>query len=313
MPLDFFEGQRQINTWGGRIQQYLRSSVFKRTTASCFVLLIYIIVGRSIEDYIGRDLVFPADEVSLVGAALSLLMVLRTNSAYDRWWEGRKLWGALVNNCRNLALKVKNSVDVEGEEAARAQSLIVSFPYALMEHLRGGPTELSFNKIEEPVPSEVTHLPAHISGELFGLLRQWRDSGKVHKFDHHLIDQHLVSLLDICGACERIRNTPLPLAHRALIPQILILYLLVVPLGLALTPVNLLVTMAISYFLLGLELAAEDIEEPFGRDCHDLPLDQLCANIERSVREILRKVDGTEASECEETTEPKPDGSDSDS
>ena len=287
MPVDFFAGQRQINSWGGRIADYLSSSVFRKTLGSCFVLIIYVVVGRSLEDYFGVDLQLPVNDVSLFGAALSLLMVLRTNSAYDRWWEGRKLWGALVNNCRNLALKITAMAEVEEEEYRRAQELIVTFPVAMKEHLRAGASEETISHLSQPCPEHVTHFPAYLSGELFKLVRQWRSDGKLDKIDQHLIDAHISSLMDICGACERIRNTPLPLTHRALIPQLLGLYLLVVPLGLQLTALNLIVTLGVSYFMLGLEIAAEDIEEPFGHDCNDLPLDLISDNIGRSVNEIF--------------------------
>ena len=229
----------------------------------------------------------PIADVSLFAAALSLLMVLRTNSAYDRWWEGRKLWGSLVNNCRNLALKITAMAEVDEKEMARAQELIVAFPYVLKEHLRTGDTADAVSKLSVPCPDHISHVPGYISGQLFRLVRSWRDSGNLNKMDHHLIDQHISSFLDICGACERIRNTPLPLAHRALIPQLLGLYLLVVPLGLEHNPVNIFVTLGVSYFLLGLEIAAEDIEEPFGYDCNDLPLDLISKNIQRSVDEVF--------------------------
>ena len=287
MPVDFFAGQRQINTWGGRIGDYLGSSVFRRTIGSCLILVVYVIIGRSIEDHFGFNLHLPVNDVSLFGAALSLLMVLRTNSAYDRWWEGRKLWGALVNNCRNLSLKITSMAQVNEEEFQRAEELIVTFPIALKEHLRNGATEKTIGHLSVPCPDHVTHFPAYLSGELFSLIRGWRADAKLDKIDQHLIDSHISSLMDICGACERIRNTPLPLTHRALIPQLLALYLLVVPLGLELTVLNLIVTLGVSYFMLGLEIAAEDIEEPFGHDCNDLPLDLISDNIGRSVKEVF--------------------------
>lgn len=288
-----------MNTWGGRIKAYFRSSVFKRTVGSCAVLLVYIWVGRKIENYFGVDIHIPVNDVSLFAAALSLLMVLRTNSAYDRWWEGRKLWGALVNNCRNLAIKITAMADVNDEEMEKAQKIITSFPFALKEHLRKGSNQAPSELLGAPAAENVSHIPGYLSQEMFKLVRSWRESDQLKKWDHHLIDQHIVSFLDICGACERIRNTPLPLAHRALIPQLLMLYLVVVPLGLEFTAMNVLINMAVAYFLLGLELAAEDIEEPFGHDCHDLPLDQISKNIKRSVDEIFANAHWRESTPAE--------------
>lgn len=288
MPIDFFEGQRQINSWGARVSEYVQSKVFRRTVGSCGVLLIYIGIGQLVEHHYSVRLQIPVYDVSLFAAALSLLMVLRTNSAYDRWWEGRKLWGALVNNCRNLALKVSVMGQVSPEELRKAESLITTFPKALRDHLRGGTTDDTVYSLSEPPREDIAHIPAYISMEMFRLVRRWREAGHLNKFDHHLIDQHIVSFMDICGACERIRNTPLPLAHRALIPQLLGLYLLLVPLGIEFTFMNVFLTLGVSYFFIGLELAAEDIEDPFGHDCLDLPLDLISGNIERSVKEIFR-------------------------
>lgn len=269
------------------MREYVASTLFRRTVGICALLLVYIWVGRKIENYIDMEVSLPINDVSLYAAALSLLMVLRTNSSYDRWWEGRKLWGALVNNCRNLALKINAAAEADPEELQRAEKLIISFPKALRDHLREGVTPETLAGQPEECPEGVTHLPAYISGQMFQLIRKWREEGKLHKFDHHLIDQHVVSFMDICGACERIRNTPLPLAHRALIPQLLGLYLLVVPLGLEFNLINASLSLGVSYFLIALELAAEDIEEPFGHDCSDLPLDQISKNIGRSVNEIF--------------------------
>src|SRR5690606_22425939 len=123
--------------------------------------------------------------------------------------------------CRNLALKITVMADVSDEELAQAQELITTFPVALKEHLREGATQETLSHLSKPCPDYVSHFPAYLSGEMFRLARKWRDEEKVNKLDHHLIDQHIVSFMDICGACERIRNTPLPMAHRALIPQLL--------------------------------------------------------------------------------------------
>ena len=287
MPVNFYEGQKQVQTWGDRVFTFLGTKVFKKTGACCLMLGVYVWLGHAVENYFHVRLQLPANDTALVGAALSILMVLRTNSAYDRWWEGRKHWGALVNNCRNLALKVKTMSATSAEERALMGTYIVLFPYVLRDHLRDGVTEATLSRLPEPVPPDLFSLPAHIAERIFAIAKSWRDEEKLHRLDHHLMDSHISSLMDICGACERIRNTPLPLVYRALIPQLLVLYLVVAPLGLVLTPANLILTMLVGYFLIGLELVAEEIEEPFGTDDDDLQLDRISKGIERSVRQIL--------------------------
>lgn len=287
MPVDFFEGHRQVETWTSRIWQFRRSGVFRKTLASCCVLLLYIGLGHAVESYFHLQFSIPTREGAAFGAALSILMVLRTNSAYDRWWEGRKHWGALVNTCRNLALKMQIFSKADEDRKALAGDYIVLFPYALRDHLRSGILDSTLARCPHPLPEGVTHVPAYVAGRLFQIAKGWRDQNLLDKIDDHLIDQHISALMDICGACERIRNTPLPLAHRALIPQLLALYLILVPTSMEFNVGNLVFSFVMSYFLIGLELVAEDIEEPFGTDDDDLPLDRLSETIERSVRQII--------------------------
>lgn len=287
MPVDFFEGHRQVETWTSRILQFRRSGVFKKTLASCCVLILYIGLGHALQNYFRVQFNIPTREGAAFGAALSILMVLRTNSAYDRWWEGRKHWGCLVNTCRNLALKVQIFSKADEDKKALAGDYIVLFPYTLRDHLRAGILDSTLARSPHPLPEGVTHVPAYVAGRLFQIVKGWRDQGLLDKIDDHLIDQHISALMDICGACERIRNTPLPLAHRALIPQLLALYLILVPISMEFNAANLVFSFVMSYFLIGLELVAEDIEEPFGTDDDDLPLDRLSETIERSVRQII--------------------------
>ncbi len=291
MPVNFYEGQKQVQTWGGRVIAFLGTKVFKKTGACCLMLAIYVWVGHMVENYFHVRLQLPAGDTAAIGAALSILMVLRTNSAYDRWWEGRKHWGSLVNNCRNLALKVETMSSASDREKALVGTYISLFPYVLRDHLRHGVSETTLSRLPEPAPADLYNVPAFIAERVFSIVKGWRDKDLLHRLDHHLMDPHISSLMDICGACERIRNTPLPLVYRALIPQLLVLYLVVVPLGVQLTTANLVLTLIIGYFLIGLELVAEEIEEPFGTDDDDLQLDRICKGIERSVRQILPELD----------------------
>jgi putative membrane protein len=287
MPVDFYEGRKQVQTWGDRVLTFLGTRVFKKTAACCLMLLLYDMAAHALESYLEVQLDLPSSDTAVFGAALSILMVLRTNSAYDRWWEGRKHWGALVNTCRNLALKVEALSQADPTEKALAGRYIALFPYVLRDHLREGITEKTWSSFPEPVNRQLSHLPAYVTSRLMAILAGWREKGLLSPLDHHLIDRQVNAWMEICGACERIRNTPLPLAHRALIPQLLVLYLVVVPISLPATVANAVLTFVMGYFLIGLELVAEEIEEPFGTDDDDLQLDRLCKGIERSVRETI--------------------------
>ncbi len=287
MSIDFYEGQRQVHSWGARILAFVHSSVFLRLLTSGTVLFLYLCVAQFIMFKLDWSLNIEISDVKILGAIISMLIVLRTNSAYERWWEARKLWGQLVNESRNLALKIRTMVDSGDQDLELAQEYIASFPLCLRDHLRDGLQETTLAALPEPLPESVTHVPAYVAGKLFAILKRWKSKGQLDRLDHHLIDQHVKALMDICGACERILNTPLPLSHRALIPQLLAIYLIIVPLAVDLDVAYALIGMGACYFLLGLELIAEEIEEPFGEGTDDLPLDTLANNIGRSVREIF--------------------------
>lgn len=219
---------------------------------------------------------------------MGVLLVFRTNSAYDRWWEGRKLWGQLINESRNLSLKMKAYAHVTPSELADFGRLQSAFAFALMKHLRDEP---GLNKIPgfENAPEDPAHAPAYITDLMFQRIRVWRDQGKIDGFGLMQIDPHVRALMDICGACERIKNSPIALSYRAIIRQGIGLNLLGLPWYLApdcqiwTVPV----TLVAAYFMIGLELIAEDIEEPFGHGDDNLPLDKLCQTIDASVHQIL--------------------------
>ncbi|MCA9795776.1 MAG: hypothetical protein KC910_28405, partial [Candidatus Eremiobacteraeota bacterium] len=171
VPLDFFAGQRPIANWGSRIRQFLGSSVFRRTTSCVLGLTAYTAVGNYVQDYFHTDILLPAGGQALFGAALSILLVLRTNSAYDRWWEGRKLWGALTNECRNLAVKLKTMADVDPAELALARGWLAAFPPCLRDHLRQGVSDETLSVLPEPIPAGQSHVPGFVSSRLFALVR----------------------------------------------------------------------------------------------------------------------------------------------
>lgn len=258
----------------GRALAFTGHTVFRRLLGAVALLALYSLVDDYFWGWLHEHVPVPNEVRTLLGAALSVLLVLRTNTAYDRWWEGRKLWGQLINDCRNLALKVQTMVAAPELEKARLAVAIGAFPRRLCEHLRAA------------TPA-VPHAPAEAAGKIFQRLQGWREAGFLDGHTHQMLDRHASALMDICGACERIRNTPLPLSHRALIPQLLICYLVLLPVDMPSTWGSMVVVCALGYFLLGLELIAEELEQPFGLDSDDLPMEQFCQTIRRSADEAL--------------------------
>jgi ion channel-forming bestrophin family protein len=236
---------------------------------------------------------------SLLGLILSIVLVFRTNTAYDRWWEGRKQWGMLVNHSRNLAIQVDACFpgDDHASRAAFAR-LIANFAVALSGHLRGG---VDTSALIEPGPVEddgrpdrdgaatTGHRPAQIAHAIVARIHDARRDGAIDGFDLLTLKPHTQALLDVAGACERIRKTPIPFSYNVFIKLFIVAYATILPVGLVPEYGYLAVplTMLLVFALLGLELMAEEIEEPFGLDCNDLPTGTIAATIRADVADLL--------------------------
>lgn len=232
----------------------------------------------------------------LLGFALSLLLVFRTNTAYDRWWEGRKLWGALVNNSRNLAIKL-NSLLPAGDKEQREffRKIIPVYATVLREHLQAETTRLALDEKAHPELASLIqdkHAPNQIArimhDRILLLYRQGAITGEQLLF----INPELTSFTDICGACERIKNTPIPYSYSAFIKKFIFLYVMTLPFGYvhALGYLVIPVVALVFYVLTSLEVIAEEIEDPFGNDPNDLPMHKIADNIDKHVGEILQDV-----------------------
>lgn len=222
------------------------------------------------------------------GLVLSALIGFRTKAAYDRWWEGRCLWGELTNHSRNLCLKAVRLADPPAADRRELFDLVAGFPYALMRHLRDGLKlqEVSGFETDAATPA---HVPAELAGRVMGLIRKWKAEGRIDGFSQLALDPHALAYMNICGACEKVRNTPLPGTFLALLRHGLLLSFLLLPWHLVqvLGAWAILVQAVIVYFLLGIELTAEEVEQPFGFDPDDLPLEQFGATVRRNAAELL--------------------------
>lgn len=230
---------------------------------------------------------------SLMGFALSLLLVFRTNSAYDRWWEARKLWGQLVNVSRNLAIKVAAILPADDAQTrAEFARLIGAFPRALQVHLRSERTRLALDAAAHPELEGLDpkkHVPAQITSLLHAHAHQSYRRGAVSGDQLIGLATDLTAFMDICGACERIKNTPIPYSYSSFIKKFIVIYSLTLPVGFvfSLGYIAIPVVVFIFYVLASLEVIAEEIEEPFGTDTNDLPLERLSAMIASDARELL--------------------------
>lgn len=265
--------------------------------------LVFMVLFTSAVCYVILEIIHPdKDEFtsttalhSLLGIVLGLFLVFRINSAYDRWWEGRKLWGAMVNSTRNFALKL-NAYLAEQDKENREwfSKMIPNFVHASKEHLRKG-VQLSALEIPDEgfldAIKKANHKPNAIAGLLYNKVNALYMAKKLTGEQFFVLDKELKDFIDIIGACERIKNTPIPYSYSMYIKKFVFIYIITLPFGFVTTfkYVTIPTVLLIAFVLLSVELIAEEIEDPFGRDVNDLPTDELAEKIKDNVQEILVK------------------------
>ncbi len=243
---------------------------------------------------------------TLASPALFLLLVFRTNASYDRWWESRKVWGATINTCRDIARQIVMRCP-DREVSRKAVNQIAAFPYVLTAHLRGAggssaisqDLKVSNDKFLEETLDRLLgeedrkyimskkHRPMTLLMELSDTVRKT----ELSTFDRLAMDNANTKMLDYIGMCERTFKSPIPVFYTRHTARFLITWLLFLPLGLYpnLNPHWLVVpvTIALSYFLLGIEELGVQIEEPFSV----LPLLNMAEGIEGSITEALNSAE----------------------
>jgi ion channel-forming bestrophin family protein len=220
---------------------------------------------------------------------LGLLMSFRNRVAYDRWWEARSLWGQLTNDSRNLAAKLAAFLPRDLLVGSRVAEYLAGFAVALKRHLRDEELRLRDLPGLETEAADPAHVPLYLAGRLFAVVADWKRAGHLDGATLWVLDVHLRGLLDVCGACEKIRHTPLSPSYKTLLRTGLLLNVLAEPwltmpeIGFWGVPVFLLVC----FFLLGVELIDSVVEEPFGSERDDLDLDRYCRTIHDGVAASL--------------------------
>jgi putative membrane protein len=228
---------------------------------------------------------------------LGLLLVFRTNTAYERFWEGRKAWGLLVNTVRNLSRQILVAI-AEKEPSDRqakiaAVKLLPAFAIALKLHLRSEPvnTELEANLSVEQFDHLKTmrHPPLEIAFWISSYLQDQSIKEKLDRYQLNDMLQLLHQMVDVIGICERILRTPIPLAYSIHLKQLLMIYSLSLPFQMVdqLQWMTGPIVALISFTLLGIEEIGIQIEDPFGHDANDLPLDNICNVMTRNIEDLV--------------------------
>lgn len=225
----------------------------------------------------------------MLGFVISLLLVFRTNTAYERWWEGRKLWGSLTNTSRNLAMKI-NAVLPKDDEFNRTffREHIVEYAFALKRHLRGHQRDSEVFQSNVIIDHEL-HKPNHIAALMYTRLNDLYNQKIISGTQLLFLNEEFRAFTDICGACERIKSTPIPFSYSVFIKKFIFFYVMSLPFGyvFSLGYIAVPIVVFVFYVLASLELIAEEIENPFGVDDNDLPLTMMSKNIQKHVGEIL--------------------------
>lgn len=268
-----------------------RGSMMKQMLPQLLIVFVLSVVAVWTEGYIfSRKVPLNATPFTLVGVALALFLGFRNSSAYDRWWEGRKLWGSLVNTMRSLT---RQALTMTGDASDKREfiNMLIAFTYAMRDQLRGD----VFSRSAELLPPELAAEVDRARYKPFIILRamgEWVTERQREQAFGEItttaIDRNLVELSNILGGCERIASTPVPFAYSVMIHRVVYFYCALLPFGLVdailwMTPP---VATVLAYAFIALDSLAAELEMPFGRDDNGLALDAISLNIELSILEM---------------------------
>ncbi|WP_208644892.1 bestrophin family protein [Mucilaginibacter kameinonensis] len=231
---------------------------------------------------------------TLFGLALALFLGFRNSASYERFWEGRKLWGALLNDTRSLARQAFSTTGYQtaDQEPQAFVKLLIALTYSLKHQLRGTDAKAD---LEQMLPAELAlqigqtkYKPIMLLSEMGSWVRTVKAEGKIDSIIQVSFEESFNKLSDIVGGCERIASTPIPYSYRVLLHRTVYLYCFMLPFGLVdslgwLTP---LIVVFIAYTFVAFEAIADEIEEPFGTEANDLALNAMCRMIETTLLEI---------------------------
>jgi len=227
---------------------------------------------------------------------LGLLLVFRTNTSYDRFWDGRKAWGIIVVNSRNLARQVAlhwpTKAPASSKDRDALLNLLIAFSLATKQHLRSEPID---DQLQALVSSEqaqslaaAKHPPLQVAGWIGAHLQKALQQGIIDSNQASNLNQSLNQMVEGLSSCERISTTPLPIAYRVYLKRLILIYCVGLPFrwvseihGWAIPMVAI-----VSFILLGLEEVGRELENPFGHDANDLPINDICQTIANNVNEV---------------------------
>lgn len=238
---------------------------------------------------------------TILGTVISLLLAFKSNQAYDRWWEARTIWGAIVNDSRSLTRQlltfIDNSYSMEDEKAfcERMAKRQIAWCQALSRHLRGQDPLEGLHRLLSPDDMEYIKRYSNIPVALLELqgtdIRNALKLGWINEYQQVQIDKTLSAFSNQMGGCERIKNTVFPVTYSVYIHFSLILFVMLLPFGLieffGLATILLVIAIASSFFLI--EKMAIHLQDPFENKPTDTPTTAICQTIERDIKQMLKE------------------------
>ncbi|PTQ13287.1 bestrophin [Sphingomonas oleivorans] len=272
----------------GDIVFALRGSIVpriaRRVAAMVLLAIAAVLLAGRYPDLFARFSVLP---FTLIGIALSVFMSFRNNACYDRWWEGRRQWGQLVVDIRSF-IRATAHLDLHVREPLLIG--LCGFTHALAARLRDEDEQAAACRwIDDPVRDEAPNLPDAVLREVGLACSRLARSGEISEWRYTVLEARLAGLTGVQAACERIHATPLPFAYTLLLHRTAYLFCGLLPFALAgslgwATPF---LVAIVCYTFFGLDALGDELEDPFGREANDLPLDAMVRMIERELLAAL--------------------------
>ncbi|SFC54748.1 putative membrane protein [Flexibacter flexilis DSM 6793] len=288
--------EHNSTTWIEVVKLFFSSKTLHNLTPGVLTAGTYTLALVYLNNnYINDKMIIPSFIYSLMGIVLGLLLVFRTNTSYDRWWEGRRLLGALLNTSRNLALKFNAYLPNEDKENRDFfAKTIINYSYALKEHLRSGVRADEILPLDKTYTTEflmnTSHVPNRIASIMYQKVNDLYEKKTFTVEQFMMLDKQMEALTDILGGCERIKKSPIPSAYKIHLMKFIFLFIFILPFGFIheIHYWSVPIVMIIFYAFVGLDFIAGEIEEPFGLDANDLPTDAICTSVRTNVFEIMK-------------------------
>ncbi|HCA89514.1 MAG: hypothetical protein CMF38_02800 [Legionellaceae bacterium] len=273
-------------TWIPHLLLFYKEKVFRKLLPIMVIITLYEFIIGFFFPHIAR---LKIGQFHIIFSfILTIIISFRVNVSYNRWWEGRTLWGAIVNNCRNITLRFDVYFDLK--KHPEFLDLMQKFPAVVTANLRQNQLmldELLFS-LKTDKQALIAQPVVFLAHHIYAYIHKFRDGSIERMQQCALLESNIANLMDMIGGCERIAKTPVPPAFAFFVKQALLFYVLMFPFGWLDTFGLLIIPMMLMmiYVLLGLEILSEELEEPFLAWDNGLKLDTITQTIQANIEQI---------------------------